>query len=134
MGHTCGMPIEVQGRIKPRFKGRHDLRARDMRFSLTYSEDKGWDEPDSPFLRVLRGEIAEAEEGESLQVFNMAVPSEPALFDPTVDSDNQLQVMSTLVALAPTVTTKFKWSATQPIGEPTWDDQWTPEQYRNLRF
>ena len=105
-----------------------------MRFSLTYSEDNGWDEPDSPFLRVLRDEIAEAEEGENLQVFNMAVPSEPALFDPTVDSDNQLQVMSTLVALAPTVTTKFKWSATQPIGEPTWDDPWTPEQYRNLRF
>ena len=123
------MPIEITGRLDPTKQRLHRLHPRERRFSLTYSEEAGWDEPDAVFLNAIREEAEEVTE-----VPNVAVPSEPAMLAPTVDSDVELFVLSTLMALADNVTTTYKIATTPPIGERTIEDLFTPEQLRHLVF
>ena len=123
------MPIEITGRLDTDRLHLRRLRPRDRRFTLTYSEEAGWNEPDAVFLNAIREEADEVAE-----VPNVAVPSEPAMLAPTVDSDVELFVLSTLMALTDNVTTTYKITTTPPIGERTIEDLFTPEQLRHLVF
>ena len=123
------MPIEITGRLDTTQRRLRRLRPRERRFSLTYSQEAGWDEPDAVFLEAIREEAEEITE-----VPNVAVPSEPAMLAPTVDSEVELFVLSTLMALAGNVTTTYKIATTPPIGERTIEDLFTPEQLRHLVF
>ena len=123
------MPIEITGRLDTTQRRLRRLRPRERRFSLTYSQEAGWDEPDAVFLEAIREEAEEITE-----VPNVAVPSEPAMLAPTVDSEVELFVLSTLMALADNVTTTYKIATTPPIGERTIEDLFTPEQLRHLVF
>jgi|TARA_Y100000031_G_C8177231_1_gene364707 5-methylcytosine-specific restriction endonuclease McrA len=52
------MPFTVSGRVTDYALNRHDIPKRDRRFSLSYSQDAGWDDPDSLVLAALRAEAA----------------------------------------------------------------------------
>ena len=50
------MPFIVSGRVTDYALAKHDIPKRDRRFSLSYSQEAGWDDPDSTVLAAMRAE------------------------------------------------------------------------------
>ena len=48
------MPFSVTGRLDDYTMNQYDLRPNQRRFSLTYSTEAGWDDPESPLLEIIK--------------------------------------------------------------------------------
>jgi len=112
------MPFTVSGRVTDYALARHDIPKRDRRFSLSYSQDAGWDNPDSPVLHAMRAEATPL-----TSVEHTPIPQHSRRIPPTFeDAPAESWVRSTVAAVAWTIAEKIKWEITNPIGESDVDD------------
>ncbi len=103
------MPIRFTGKIARWAQNQHGGR---RRFSVTYTEQTGWDPDDAPVVGALRFWI---DEYGPRAVVNHPIPSEPREVPPTLDGPEQ-QVANTLGAVAEYVTDRFRIERSDPIG------------------
>ena len=112
------MPFTVSGRVTDYALARHDIPKRDRRFSLSYSQEAGWDDPDSLVLAALR---AEATPLSSVQ--HTPIPQTVGRIAPTFeDAPGESWIRSTVDAVAWTIAEITKWEITNPLGESDVDD------------
>jgi hypothetical protein len=112
------MPFTVSGRVTDYALTRHDIPKRDRHFSLSYSQDAGWDDPDSLVLAALRAEAATL-----TSVEHTPIPQHQGRIPPTFeDAPAESWVRSTVVAVVWAIAEKIKWEVTNPIGESDVDD------------
>ena len=112
------MPFTVSGRVTDYALGRHDIPKRDRRFSLSFSQDAGWDDPDSLVLAALRAEAAIL-----VSVEHTPIPQHTRRIAPTFeDAPAESWVRSTVGAVVPFIAEKVRWEVTNPIGESDVDD------------
>ena len=112
------MPFIVSGRVTDYALNRHDIPKRDRRFSLSYSQEAGWDNPDSTVLAALRAEAAVL-----TSVEHTPIPQHTRRIPPTFeDAPAESWVRSTVDAVAWTIAEITKWEITNPLGESDVDD------------
>ena len=112
------MPFTVSGRVTDYALARHDIPKRDRRFSLSYSQDAGWDNPDSSVLHAMRAEATAL-----TSVEHTPIPQHSRRIPPTFeDAPAESGVRSTVVAVVWTIAEKIKWEITNPSGESDVDD------------
>ena len=112
------MPFIVSGRVTDYALNRHDIPKRHRRFSLSYSQDAGWDDPDSLVLAALRAEAATL-----TSVQHTPIPQTVGRIAPTFeDAPAESWVRSTVAAVVPFVAEKIQWEVTKPLGESDVED------------
>ena len=112
------MPFIVSGRVTDYALTRHDIPKRDRRFSLSYSQEAGWDDPASLVLAALRAEATIL-----VSVEHTPIPQHSRRIPPTFeDAAAESWVRSTVDAVVPFIAEKIKWEVTSPIGESDVED------------
>jgi len=112
------MPFTVSGRVTDYALTRHDIPKRDRRFSLSYSQEAGWDDPDSLVLAALRAEAATLS-----SVQHTPIPQTVGRIAPVFeDAPGESWVRSTVDAVAWTIAENIKWEITNPLGQSDVDD------------
>ena len=112
------MPFTISGRVTDYALTKHDIPKRDRRFSLAYSQDAGWDDPDSLVLAAMRTEAAIF-----TSVEHTPIPQHQRRIPPTFgDAPGESWVRSTIAAVVPFMAEKIRWDITDPIGEVTVED------------
>ena len=112
------MPFIVSGRVTDYALNRHDIPKRDRRFSLSYSQDAGWDDPDSLVLAAMRAEATAL-----TSVEHTPIPQHSRRIPPTFeDAPAESWVRSTVAAVVPFVAEKIQWEVTKPLGESDVED------------
>ena len=107
------MPFIVSGRVTDYALAKHDIPKRDRRFSLSYSQEAGWDDPDSLVLAALRA-LAE----DVTSVIHYPIPQHTGRITPVFeDAPGETWVVSTVGAFIWMVADGVKWEMTDPIGE-----------------
>ena len=112
------MPFIVSGRVTDYALAKHDIPKRDRRFSLSYSQEAGWDDPDSTILVAMRAEAAPLS-----SVQHTPIPQTVGRIAPTFeDAPAESWVRSTVDAVAWTIAENIKWEVTNPLGESNVED------------
>jgi len=112
------MPFIVSGRVTDYALAKHDISKRDRRFSLSYSQEAGWDDPDSPILVALQTEADGVE-----FINHEPIPQAQGAIPPTFhDAPAETWVASTVAAFVWTIAENVKWETTGPLGTPEVDD------------
>jgi len=112
------MPFIVSGRVTDYALNRHDIPKRDRRFSLSYSQEAGWDDPESLVLAAMRAEAAPLS-----SVLHTPIPQTVGRIAPVFeDAPAESWVRSTVDAVAWTIAENIKWEITNPIGESDVED------------
>ena len=112
------MPFTVSGRVTDYALNRHDIPKRDRRFSLSFSQEAGWDDPDSLVLAAMRAEATAL-----TSVEHTPIPQHSRRIPPTFeDAPAESWVRSTVAAVVPFVAEKIQWEVTKPLGESDVED------------
>ncbi len=112
------MPFIVSGRVTDYALNRHDIPKRDRRFSLSFSQEAGWDDPDSLVLAAMRAEATAL-----TSVEHTPIPQHSRRIPPTFeDAPAESWVRSTVAAVVPFVAEKIQWEVTKPLGESDVED------------
>ena len=112
------MPFIVSGRVTDYALNRHDIPKRDRRFSLSFSQEAGWDDPDSLVLAAMRAEATAL-----TSVEHTPIPQHSRRIPPTFeDTPAESWVRSTVAAVVPFVAEKIQWEVTKPLGESDVED------------
>jgi len=112
------MPFVVSGRVSDAAVAKHTIPAGHRRFSLAFSQEAGWDDPESPVLAALRSEAS------SLGlVYHNPIPQPTRRIVPVFDdAPGESWVMSSVAAVLWTITDSVKWEVTEPVGTPAVED------------
>jgi len=112
------MPFIVSGRVTDYALNRHDIPKRDRRFSLSYSQEAGWDDPDSLVLAAMRAEATAL-----TSVEHTPIPQHSRRIAPTFeDAAAESWVRSTVDAVVWAIAEKIQWEVTKPLGESDVED------------
>ena len=112
------MPFIVSGRVTDYALNRHDIPKRDRRFSLSYSQDAGWNDPDSTVLAAMRAEATAL-----TSVEHTPIPQHSRRIPPTFeDAPAESWVRSTVDAVVWAIAEKIQWEVTKPLGESDVED------------
>ena len=112
------MPFIVSGRVTDYALAKHDIPKRDRRFSLSFSQEAGWDDPDSLVLAALRAEAATLS-----SVLHTPIPQTVGRIAPVFeDAPGESWVRSTVAAFVPFIAEKIKWEITNPLGQSDVED------------
>jgi hypothetical protein len=107
------MPFTVSGRLNEFTAGNYALRPAQRRFSLSFSQEAGWDQPDSIVLTAMRA-LAE----DVTSVIHYPIPQHTGRITPVFeDAPGETWVTSTVGAFIWMVADDVKWEMTDPIGE-----------------
>ena len=108
------MPFTVSGRVTDYALAKHDIPKRDRRFSLSYSQEAGWDDPDSTILVALQTEADGVE-----FINHEPIPQAQGAIPPTFhDAPAETWVASSVAAFVWTIAENVKWETTEPLGAP----------------
>lgn len=111
------MPFIVSGRVTDYALAKHDIPKRDRRFSLSYSQEAGWDDPDSLVLAAMRAEAAVL-----TSVEHAPIPQQTRRIPPTFeDAPAESWVSSTVAAVVGFVADKWSAEVTDPLAVEPFD-------------
>ena len=109
------MPFTISGRVTDYALTKPDIPKRDRRFSLAYSQDAGWDDPDSLVLAAMHTEADGIE-----TISHYPVPQAQGAIPPTFhDAPAETWVASTVAAFVWVIADAVKWEMTEPVGAPS---------------
>jgi hypothetical protein len=109
------MPFTVSGRLTDYALTTYDIPKRDRRFSLSYSQEAGWDDPESLILAAMQTEAAIL-----TTVEHTPIPQQQARIPPTFgDAPGESWVRSTVAAVIPFIAENTRWDVLNPIDELT---------------
>ena len=107
------MPFTVSGRLTNYALTTHAIPPRHRQFSLSYSAEAGWDDPDSPALGAMRSEALDLD-----TIVHYPLPQNESRIEPIFeDAPGETWVASTVSATVWMIATKIKWESTPPLDE-----------------
>jgi hypothetical protein len=107
------MPFTVSGRLTNYALTKHAIPPRHRQFSLSYSAEAGWDDPDSPALGAMRAETLDMD-----TIIHYPLPQNQSRIEPIFeDAPGESWVMSTVSATVWLVAERIKWESTAPLDE-----------------
>ena len=111
------MPFIVSGRVTDYALAKHDIPKRDRRFSLSYSQEAGWDDPDSLVLIAMQTEAEEL-----TTVLHTPIPQQKSRIPPTFnDAPAESWVRSTIAAVVWLIADKWSAEVTEPLDDASYD-------------